>query len=61
MQLKEVIHSNKKLLLVFEYVEWDLKKFMSQINRDKGMEPMLIKVANFIIIVELLLSIAARN
>lgn len=41
--MKEVIHSNKKLLLVFEYVEYDLKKFMSQINREKGMDPMLVK------------------
>lgn len=45
MQLKDVIHSNKKLLLVFEYVDYDLKKFMSMVNREKGMDPMIVKVS----------------
>lgn len=29
VKLTEVIHSSKKLVLVFEYVEMDLKKFFS--------------------------------
>ena len=33
-RLAEVIHSNKKLVLVFEYVEMDLKKFFSQFSRE---------------------------
>lgn len=44
MQLKEVIHSNKKLLLVFEYLEYDLKKFMTKVGREKGIAPELVKV-----------------
>jgi len=35
VRLHDVIHSNKKLVLVFEYVEQDLKKFMNQF-KDKG-------------------------
>ena len=30
VKLTEVIHSNKKLILVFEFVDMDLKKFFSQ-------------------------------
>jgi cyclin-dependent kinase len=29
VRLHEVIHSNKKLVIVFEFVEQDLKKYMS--------------------------------
>lgn len=29
VKLTEVIHSNKKLILVFEFVDMDLKKFFS--------------------------------
>jgi hypothetical protein len=42
-----VIHSNKKLVLVFEYVEMDLKKFFAQFPKDKGMDPLLVKVPFF--------------
>ena len=58
--MKEVIHSNKKLLLVFEYVDYDLKKFMGQFSRDKGMDPMVVKVS-FIVILEFLLSTVKRH
>lgn len=44
VKLHEVIHSNKKLVLVFEYVDMDLKKFFSQFPKDKGMDPLLVKV-----------------
>ena len=41
--LEEIIHTNRKLILVFEYVEYDLKKFMNK-HKDKGLDPHLIKV-----------------
>ena len=43
VRLEEVIHTNRKLILVFEYVEYDLKKFMNK-NKEKGLDPSLIKV-----------------
>lgn len=39
-----MVHSNKKLVLQFEYVEYDLKKFMSKFSKEKGMDPMIVKV-----------------
>jgi cyclin-dependent kinase len=45
--LFDVVHSNRKLVLVFEYVEYDLKKFMSKFPKDKGMDPMIVKVKNW--------------
>ena len=44
VKLKEVIQSKKSFCLVLEYVEYDLKKFMSTVNKEKGMSPLLIKV-----------------
>jgi hypothetical protein len=44
VKLYDVVHSNKKLVLVFEYVEYDLKKFMSKFPKEKGMDPMIVKV-----------------
>merc|ERR1712050_430328 len=38
VRLHDVIHSNKKLVLVFEYVEQDLKKFMNQFKDKGGLE-----------------------
>lgn len=38
-----MIHSNKKLVLVFEYVDMDLKKFFTQFPKEKGMDPVLVK------------------
>jgi len=43
LSLHDVIHSNKKLVLVFEFVEMDLKKYMNQF-KDKGMDMLTIKV-----------------
>ncbi|CAK56733.1 unnamed protein product (macronuclear) [Paramecium tetraurelia] len=43
VKLMEVVHSNKKLVLVFEYVEMDLKKFFAQFPKEKGMEPVIVK------------------
>jgi hypothetical protein len=33
-------------VLVFEFVDMDLKKFFSQFQRDKGMDPIIVKVDN---------------
>lgn len=38
-----MVHSNKKLVLQFEFVEYDLKKFMSKFPKEKGMDPMVVK------------------
>lgn len=37
-RLHDVIHSNKKLVLVFEFVDEDLKKYMVK-NKEKGIDP----------------------
>ncbi|KAL4462905.1 hypothetical protein ABPG72_018796 [Tetrahymena utriculariae] len=42
VRLHDVIHSNKKLVLVFEFVDQDLKKFMNNF-KDKGLDPHIIK------------------
>jgi len=41
VRIHDVIHTNKKLILVFEYVDSDLKKFMN--NFEKGMDAKVIK------------------
>jgi serine/threonine protein kinase len=43
VQLKDVIHSNRKLILVFEYLEYDLKKYMGNFSKEKGMDPLITK------------------
>lgn len=57
IRLVEVIHSNKKLVLVFEFVDMDLKKFFSQFQREKGMETSLVKVKIIINFSEFALSV----
>eukprot|EP01016_Furgasonia_blochmanni_P028129 TRINITY_DN2957_c0_g1_i1.p1 TRINITY_DN2957_c0_g1~~TRINITY_DN2957_c0_g1_i1.p1 ORF type:complete len:371 (-),score=125.58 TRINITY_DN2957_c0_g1_i1:190-1302(-) len=41
VRLHDVIHTSKKLILVFEYVDQDLKKFMN--SCDKPLEPIVVK------------------
>ena len=41
VQLKEIIHNNDKLWLVFEYCEYDLKKYMNKLG---ALPPRLVKV-----------------
>mmetsp|Transcript_46463 Transcript_46463/g.123308 ORF Transcript_46463/g.123308 Transcript_46463/m.123308 type:complete len:299 (+) Transcript_46463:123-1019(+) len=43
VQLKDVVHSENKLHLVFEFLEHDLKKHMDQHNASGGMPPQMIK------------------
>ena len=45
VKLEDVIHTNRKLILIFEFVDYDLKKFMQQFRNQKRMEPILVKVA----------------
>lgn len=47
VNLEEIIHTNRKLILVFEFIEYDLKKFMSK-HKEKGLDSTIIKV-NFIL------------
>ena len=54
-RLHDVIHSNKKLVLVFEFVDQDLKKFLSQFPKEKGVDPQIVKVCDgMMIVVELM-------
>jgi len=41
VRIHDVIHTNKKLILVFEYVDTDLKKFMNQF--EKGLDTKVVK------------------
>lgn len=41
--LREVIHTNRKLILVFEYLDFDLKKFMGGFSKEKGLDPLIVK------------------
>lgn len=41
VDLKDVIHNNDKLYLVFEFLDQDLKKYMDAVG--KKMKPMLVK------------------
>lgn len=43
VQLKDVVHSENKLHLVFEFLEHDLKKHMDGHNATGGMPPQMIK------------------
>ena len=62
VHLREVIHSNKKLILVFEFLDYDLKKFMSSFSKEKGMDPMIVKVLRIAIVyLEFLLSVVERD
>lgn len=45
VQLLDVIHAEKKLYLVFEFLHMDLKKFMEKCKNP--LEPELVKVNNF--------------
>ena len=43
VRLKDVVHSDKKLYLVFEYLEHDLKKHMDSVVSTGGLSPIQIK------------------
>jgi len=41
VRIHDVIHTNKKLILVFEYIDYDLKKFLQSF--DKGIDYKIVK------------------
>lgn len=41
VRIHDVIHTNKKLILVFEYIDYDLKKFLQSF--DKGIDMKIVK------------------
>ncbi|KAI9183382.1 negative regulator of the PHO system [Blastocladiella emersonii ATCC 22665] len=43
VRLHDVIHTENKLMLVFEYMDQDLKRFMDRHGRHGALEPALIK------------------
>ena len=43
VKLHDVIHTDKKLTLVFEYLDQDLKKYLSATG-DQGLDPATVKV-----------------
>lgn len=45
VRLVNVLHTDKKLTLVFEYLDQDLKKLLDSYGRDKPLEPLKIKVS----------------
>ena len=45
VRLHDVIHTEKKLTLVFEYLEQDLKKYLDALPQSGGMPPRAIKMA----------------
>ena len=40
MELKEVIYEDEKLHLVFEYCEYDIKKYMKEKAKQNGNKPL---------------------
>jgi cyclin-dependent kinase 2 len=43
VDLKDVVCSNNKLFLLFEYLEIDLKKYMEQLPKNEKLKPELVK------------------
>ncbi|CED84529.1 cdc2 cyclin-dependent kinase [Phaffia rhodozyma] len=41
--LLDIVHSDSKLFLVFEFLDMDLKKYMDTIGHDEGLGPALVK------------------
>jgi hypothetical protein len=43
-RLLDIVHSDAKLYLVFEFLDMDLKRYMDTIGHDEGLGPALVKV-----------------
>lgn len=43
-RLLDIVHSEAKLYLVFEFLDMDLKKYMDTIGSEDGLGPALVKV-----------------
>jgi serine/threonine protein kinase len=44
VKLLDLVHDDKRLWLVFEFLDMDLKKYMDS-TKDKGLSPSLVKVS----------------
>jgi cyclin-dependent kinase len=53
VRLVNVLHTDKKLTLVFEYLDQDLKKLLDSYGRDKPLEPLKIKVSNISVLISM--------
>lgn len=45
-RLLDIIHSDAKLYLVFEFLDSDLKRYMDTIGDKDGLGPPMVKVSN---------------
>lgn len=45
IRLLNIVHSDSKLYLVFEFLDMDLKKYMDHPSMKNGMEPAMVKVS----------------
>lgn len=45
VRLVNVLHTDKKLTLVFEYLDQDLKKLLDSYGKDRPLDPLKIKVS----------------
>ena len=44
VRLHGVMQIRRNFCLIFEFIEQDLKKFISTVNRELGMDPLVMKV-----------------
>lgn len=44
-RLLDIVHSDTKLYLVFEYLDLDLKRYMDKVGDGEGMGPDIVKVS----------------
>ena len=43
-RLEDILHQESKLYLVFEFVQYDLKRYIDSLPAGSSMDPMLVKV-----------------
>ncbi len=43
-RLFDIVHSDAKLYLVFEFLDLDLKKYMDTVGNSEGLGPLMVKV-----------------
>jgi hypothetical protein len=46
-RLLDIVHSDSKLYLVFEFLDMDLKKYMDTMGDKDGLKPHIVKVSRF--------------
>lgn len=45
LRLLDIVHTEQKLYLVFEYLDLDLKRYMDKVGEGEGMGPDIVKVS----------------